>query len=155
MSASKITKSNPRKYLKIVKNKLQNKREIYVRFLQVMTAYSAQRIDPSGVKSVVKELFKEDQEPISGFNTFLPKGFEIKPECDQNGFKIKLECEQTPPKKYVDIEYSEALDFVRKVKDDDRIYKSFVTIMDMYKKKNKSLDEVCREVYMCVYLLQY
>jgi len=43
MSASKITKSNPRKYLKIVKNKLQNKREIYVRFLQVMTAYSAQR----------------------------------------------------------------------------------------------------------------
>jgi len=65
---------------------------------------------------VVKELFKEDQEPISGFNTFLPKGFEIKPECDQNGFKIKLECEQTPPKKYVDIEYSEALDFVRKVK---------------------------------------
>ncbi|CAL9224817.1 unnamed protein product, partial [Arabidopsis halleri] len=138
MSTPKPTKTNPRKYLKIVKNKLQNKRDIYVRFLQVMTAYTAHRIDPNGVKSVVKELFKEDQELISGFNTFLPKGFEI-----------TLNCEQTPPTNFIDVEYSEALDFVRKVKDDDRIYKSFVNILDMYRKKNKSLDEVCHEVYVC------
>ncbi|XP_020875683.1 paired amphipathic helix protein Sin3-like 4 [Arabidopsis lyrata subsp. lyrata] len=142
MSAPKPTKINPRKYLKIVKNKLQNKRDIYVRFLQVMTAYTAHRIDPNGVKSVVKELFKEDQELISGFNTFLPKGFEI-----------TLNCEQTPPTNFIDVEYSEALDFVRKVKkkfqDDDRIYKSFVNILDMYRKKNMSLDEVCHEVYVC------
>ncbi|CAE6200193.1 unnamed protein product [Arabidopsis arenosa] len=105
MSAPKPTKTNPHKYLKIVKNKLRNKRDIYVRFLQVMTAYTAHRIDPNGVKSVVKELFKEDQELISGFNTFLPKGFEI-----------TLNCEQTPPTNFIDVEYSEALDFVRMVK---------------------------------------
>lgn len=55
------------------------------------------------VRSVVKELFKEDKELISGFNTFLPKELEI-----------QIDSEQNPP--INNVEYLEALDFVRKVK---------------------------------------
>ncbi|KAM0058173.1 putative transcription regulator Others family [Helianthus debilis subsp. tardiflorus] len=42
-----------------------------------MKDYRAHRIDPNGVTGRLKELFKGHNHLISGFNTFLPQGYEI------------------------------------------------------------------------------
>jgi len=63
------------------------------------------RIDTSGVIARVKELFKGHKDLILGFNTFLPKGYEI---------TLPLEDEQPPQKKPV--EFAEAINFVGKIK---------------------------------------
>jgi paired amphipathic helix protein Sin3a len=42
-----------------------------------MKEFKAQRIDTAGVIQRVKQLFKGHRELILGFNTFLPKGYEI------------------------------------------------------------------------------
>lgn len=65
------------------------------------------RIDTTGVIARVKELFKGHRDLILGFNTFLPKGFEI---------TLPLEDEQPPSKKPV--EFEEAISFVNKIKVD-------------------------------------
>lgn len=51
----------------------------------------------------VKELFKGHNNLIFGFNTFLPKGYEI-----------TLNEDEAPAKKTV--EFEEAIDFVNKIK---------------------------------------
>lgn len=123
----------------------------------------------------MKELFKGNRELILGFNTFLPKGFEI---------TLLPEDDQPPPKKPV--EFEEAISFVNKIKvrilcgasnhlfyatnifvlslcylplkysiitlqtrfqGDDRVYKSFLDILNMYRKENKSITDVYQEVY--------
>lgn len=53
----------------------------------------------------VKDLFKGHRDLILGFNTFLPKGYEI---------TLPLEHEQPPQKKPV--EFEEAINFVNKIK---------------------------------------
>jgi len=63
------------------------------------------RIDTAGVIARVKELFKGHRDLILGFNTFLPKGYEI---------TLPLEEEQPPQKKPV--EFEEAINFVNKIK---------------------------------------
>ncbi|XP_006282948.2 paired amphipathic helix protein Sin3-like 4 [Capsella rubella] len=103
-----------------------------------MTDFTAQRMDPYIVRLVVKDLFKGDKELLSGFNAFLPKEL-----------MIELDDEQPIPPTMAD-EFWKAIDYIMKVKetfqDDDRIYKSFMNILDMFKKKEKSLDEICNEV---------
>lgn len=63
------------------------------------------RIDTAGVIARVKELFEGHRDLILGFNTFLPKGYEI---------TLPLEDEQPPAKKPV--EFEEAISFVNKIK---------------------------------------
>nr|GEZ00003.1 paired amphipathic helix protein Sin3-like 2 isoform X1 [Tanacetum cinerariifolium] len=74
---------------------------------------------------------------IFGFNTFLPKGYEITDVEDDE-----------PPKRSV--EFEEAISFVNKIKkrfqNDDRVYKSFLDILKMYQKQHKGINEVYREV---------
>lgn len=53
----------------------------------------------------MKDLFKGHRDLILGFNTFLPKGYEI---------TLPLEDEQPPQKKPV--EFEEAISFVNKIK---------------------------------------
>ncbi|KAJ0241243.1 Paired amphipathic helix protein Sin3-like 4 [Hirschfeldia incana] len=139
-SAQKLTTNDALAYLKAVKDKFQDKREKYDEFLEVMKDFKAQRVDTSGVILRVKELFKGNRELILGFNTFLPKGFEIT--------LLPEEDDQPPPKKPV--EFEEAISFVNKIKTrfqgDDRVYKSFLDILNMYRKENKSITEVYQEV---------
>ncbi|KAJ0256288.1 Histone deacetylase interacting domain-containing protein [Hirschfeldia incana] len=105
-----------------------------------MKDFKAQRVDTSGVILRVKELFKGNRELILGFNTFLPKGFEIT--------LLPEEDDQPQPKKPV--EFEEAISFVNKIKTrfqgDDRVYKSFLDVLNMYRKENKSITEVYKEV---------
>ncbi|RZB51845.1 Paired amphipathic helix protein Sin3-like 4 isoform C [Glycine soja] len=135
----KLTTNDALAYLRAVKDIFQDKREKYDDFLEVMKDFKAQRIDTSGVIARVKELFKGHKDLILGFNTFLPKGYEI---------TLPLEDEQPPQKKPV--EFAEAINFVGKIKArfyaNDRVYKSFLDILNMYRMEAKSIAEVYKEV---------
>lgn len=61
------------------------------------------RINTAGVITRVKELFKGHRDLILGFNTFLPKGYEI-----------TLPIEEEPAKKPV--EFGQAISYVNKIK---------------------------------------
>ncbi|CAH8340496.1 unnamed protein product [Eruca vesicaria subsp. sativa] len=134
----KLTTNDALSYLKDVKDMFQDQREIYDRFLEVMKDFKAQRTDTRGVIARVKELFKGHNNLIYGFNTFLPKGYEI----------IFIEEDEAPPKKAV--EFEEAITFVNKIKTrfrhDEHVYKSFLNILNMYRKESKEIDEVYSEV---------
>ncbi|KAK9707311.1 hypothetical protein RND81_07G188400 [Saponaria officinalis] len=138
-SMQRLTTNDALAYLKAVKEMFSEKKEKYDEFLEVMKDFKAQRIDTSGVIARVKELFKGHRNLILGFNTFLPKGFEIvlPPEDDQ-------------PLAKKPIEFEEAINFVNKIKlrfqGDDRVYKSFLDILNMYRKENKTITEVYQEV---------
>ncbi|KAJ4960471.1 hypothetical protein NE237_020381 [Protea cynaroides] len=136
--AQKLTTNDALAYLKSVKDIFQDKRDKYDEFLEVMKDFKAQRIDTSGVISRVKDLFKGHRDLILGFNTFLPKGYEI---------TLPLEDEPQPKKP---VEFEEAINFVNKIKtrfqNDDHVYKSFLDILNMYRKENKSITEVYQEV---------
>ncbi|XVF02345.1 hypothetical protein REPUB_Repub04eG0167600 [Reevesia pubescens] len=138
-ATQKLTTNDALAYLKAVKDIFLEKKEKYDEFLEVMKDFKAQRIDTAGVIARVKELFKGYRDLILGFNTFLPKGYEI---------TLPLEDEQPPQKKPV--EFEEAISFVNKIKTrfqgDDHVYKSFLDILNMYRKENKSITEVYREV---------
>ncbi|WOK93445.1 paired amphipathic helix protein Sin3-like 4 isoform X2 [Canna indica] len=132
-STPKLTTNDALAYLKAVKDIFQDKREKYDEFLEVMKDFKSQRIDTTGVIMRVKELFKGHRDLILGFNTFLPKGYEI-----------KLPEEKKP------VEFDEAITFVNKIKsrfqNDDHVYKSFLEILNMYRRENKSIHEVYQEV---------
>ncbi|KAM0058174.1 putative transcription regulator Others family [Helianthus debilis subsp. tardiflorus] len=137
-SAQKLTTSDALTYLKEVKEMFQDQREKYDMFLDVMKDFKAQRIDTTGVIARVKELFKGHNNLIFGFNTFLPKGYEI----------TVIDDDEPPPKKTV--EFEEAISYVNKIKkrfqNDDHIYKSFLDILNMYRKEHTGINDVYQEV---------
>ncbi|XP_010510993.1 PREDICTED: paired amphipathic helix protein Sin3-like 5 isoform X1 [Camelina sativa] len=132
-----LTTGDALTYLKAVKDMFQDNKEKYETFLGVMKDFKAQRVDTNGVIGKVKDLFKGYDDLLLGFNTFLPKGF-----------KITLQPEDESPKKPVDFQV--AIEFVNKIKarfgGDDRAYKKFLDILNMYRKETKSLKEVYQEV---------
>ncbi|KAK2998671.1 hypothetical protein RJ639_022795, partial [Escallonia herrerae] len=136
--AQKLTTNDALTYLKEVKEMFRDQREKYDMFLDVMKDFKAQRIDTTGVIARVKELFKGHNNLIFGFNTFLPKGYEI----------TLVDEEEAPPKRTV--EFEEAISFVNKIKNrfqnDDHVYKSFLDILNMYRKEHKGITEVYHEV---------
>ncbi|KAH0707948.1 paired amphipathic helix protein Sin3-like 2 [Solanum tuberosum] len=136
-SNPKLTTGDALSYLKEVKDMFQSQRDKYDMFLDVMKDFKAQRIDTVGVIERVKDLFKGHPRLILGFNTFLPKGYEITLNDE----------DEAPPKK---VEFEEAISFVNKIKtrfqNDDHVYKSFLDILNMYRKEHKGIDEVYREV---------
>ncbi|MFS8017316.1 putative transcription regulator Others family [Helianthus anomalus] len=142
-SAQKLTTTDALTYLKEVKDMFQDQREKYDLFLDVMKDFKAQRIDTAGVIARVKSLFKGHNNLIFGFNTFLPKGYEI----------TVIEDDEPPPKKTV--EFDEAISFVNKIKrrfqNDDRVYKSFLDILNMYRREHKGINEVYQEVATLFY----
>ncbi|KAL8171572.1 hypothetical protein V2J09_023376 [Rumex salicifolius] len=131
----RLTTDDALHYLKQVKEMFQNQREKYDQFLDVMKDFKAQRLNTEGVIGKVKELFKGHNHLIYGFNTFLPKGYEI-----------TLDDEEKVPKK---VEFQEAINFVNKIKtrfEDDLVYKSFLHILNMYREGHKDIREIYEEV---------
>ncbi|XP_009771461.1 paired amphipathic helix protein Sin3-like 2 isoform X1 [Nicotiana sylvestris] len=137
-STQKLTTNDALSYLKEVKEMFQDQKDKYDLFLDVMKDFKAQRIDTAGVIARVKDLFKGHPRLILGFNTFLPKGYEI----------TLNEEDEAPPKRTV--EFEEAISFVNKIKkrfqNDDHVYKSFLDILNMYRKEHKGISEVYHEV---------
>ncbi|WJX87928.1 Paired amphipathic helix protein Sin3-like 5 [Trifolium repens] len=85
-------------YLKAVREMFQDDKEKYIEFLEVMKDFKAQRIDTAGVIERVKELFKGHKDLILEFNTFLPKGY-----------VITLQSENEPPPLKKPVEFEEAI----------------------------------------------
>lgn len=137
--SQRLTTDDALAYLKAVKEIFKDRREKYDEFLEVMKDFKAQRIDTAGVIARVKELFKGHRNLILGFNTFLPKGYEI---------TLPLEEEAAPKKQPV--EFDQAINYVNKIKTrfqyDEQVYKAFLEILNMYRKGNKSISEVYHEV---------
>lgn len=135
----KLTTDDALAYLKAVKEMFKDRKEKYDEFLEVMKDFKAQRIDTAGVIARVKELFKGHRNLILGFNTFLPKGFEI-----------TLPPEDEPPPKKQPVEFDQAINYVNKIKTrfqyDEQVYKAFLEILNMYRKGNKTISEVYQEV---------
>jgi len=129
-------------YLKSVKEIFKDNREKYDEFLEVMKAFKAQRVDTAGVIGRVKDLFRGHHSLILGFNTFLPEGYEI-----------TIPYEEVPRKQPV--EFNHAIIYVNKIKtrfqNDEQVYKTFLDILNMYRKGNKSINEVYREVETLFY----
>ncbi|ERN15395.1 paired amphipathic helix protein Sin3-like 1 [Amborella trichopoda] len=88
VGSQKLTTSDALAYLKAVKDLFQDQKEKYYEFLEIMKEFKAARIDTAGVIDRVKVLFKGHRNLILGFNTFLPKGYEI---------TLPLEEEQATP----------------------------------------------------------
>jgi len=103
-----------------------------------MKEFKAARVDTAGVIVRVKDLFKGHRELILGFNTFLPKGYEIEMPLDED--------EQKP------VEFDQAINYVNKIKtrfaNDERVYKAFLEILNMYRKSQKTITNVYEEVAM-------
>lgn len=69
-------------YLDQVKIKFSNHPQVYNDFLDIMKEFKSQTIDTPGVIGRVSALFEGHPELIVGFNTFLPPGYKI--ERDSN-----------------------------------------------------------------------
>ncbi|CAG7726194.1 unnamed protein product [Allacma fusca] len=64
-------------YLDQVKYKFGNQPQVYNDFLDIMKEFKSQSIDTPGVIQRVSQLFRGHPELIVGFNTFLPPGYKI------------------------------------------------------------------------------
>ncbi|KAF8110006.1 hypothetical protein N665_0088s0024 [Sinapis alba] len=132
-----LTTSDALHYLKTVRNIFHDNVGKYETFLEVMRDFKAQRVDTAGVIERIKDLFKGYNDLLLGFNTFLPKDH-----------TITLSPEEEKPKTKVD--YKDAISFVTKIKarfgGDEHAYKSFLDILNMYRKDRKSIAEVYEEV---------
>ncbi|CAL1277736.1 unnamed protein product [Larinioides sclopetarius] len=64
-------------YLDQVKYKFGNQPQVYNDFLDIMKEFKSQSIDTPGVIQRVSNLFRGHPELIVGFNTFLPPGYRI------------------------------------------------------------------------------
>ncbi|RWS11975.1 paired amphipathic helix protein Sin3a-like protein [Dinothrombium tinctorium] len=69
-------------YLDQVKFKFNNQPQVYNDFLDIMKEFKSQSIDTPGVIQRVSNLFKGHPELIVGFNTFLPPGYKIEMQAN-------------------------------------------------------------------------
>lgn len=84
---------------------MQNLNEVFYLLILTPHYFLVCRIDTTGVIERVKDLFRGHRDLILGFNTFLPKGYEI---------TLPIEDDPLPAKKPV--EFEEAINFVNKIK---------------------------------------
>ncbi|GLU02000.1 hypothetical protein SLE2022_192730 [Rubroshorea leprosula] len=132
-----LTRNDAVTYLSQVKEAFQDGGEKYDMFNEVMRDFRAQKIDTAGVIARVKELFKGHNNLLYGFNTFLPKEYEI-----------TLDDHDKPLEKSVELK--EAISFVLKIKErfqnNKHVYISFLDILKMYRTGQKDINEVYNEV---------
>ncbi|XP_045812810.1 paired amphipathic helix protein Sin3-like 4 [Trifolium pratense] len=119
----------------------ENKKDKYDDFMRLMNAYKKQRIDFQDLIKRLTEIFQGHSDLQRRLNQFLPIGYEI---------ELPSKSEQSCQKKQVNKE--DAVNFLKKIKtqfqdiEDVHIYYSFLHILIMYYKKQKSFTEVCQEV---------
>ncbi|KAK7790679.1 hypothetical protein R5R35_008201 [Gryllus longicercus] len=77
-------------YLDQVKYKFGNQPQVYNDFLDIMKEFKSQSIDTPGVIHRVSDLFKGHPELIVGFNTFLPPGYKIEVQSNDQGYACQV-----------------------------------------------------------------
>ncbi|XP_059639666.1 paired amphipathic helix protein Sin3-like 2 isoform X2 [Cornus florida] len=126
-------------YLNEVRDAFREQTPTYKMFQNVMREFKAQRIDTTDLMVWVKKLFNGHDNLIIGFNTFLPKGYEI---------TLTNEDEEEEPKNMVQLQ--KAIDFVNNVqkrfRNNDRVYKSFIYIVNLYRAGYIGIQQVYHKV---------
>ena len=112
----------------------------------------ARRIDTLGVIERVKVLFDGHRDLILGFNTFLPRGYEIRmddevPRVHHPGMQVGVpQPIPQPPPHRGPIEFDQAINYVNKIKmrfaREERVYKAFLEILNTYRKGLKTINHV-------------
>jgi len=106
------------------------------------------RIDTEGVIKRVKKIFKGHRDLILGFNQFLPRGHEIRVEDIEK--EEREEAKRQAQGQKPQVEFVHAISYVNKIKtrfaSDERVYKTFLEILNMYRKNLKSISQVYEEV---------
>ncbi|XP_049777829.1 paired amphipathic helix protein Sin3a-like [Schistocerca cancellata] len=77
-------------YLDQVKYKFGSQPQVYNEFLDIMKEFKSQSIDTPGVIQRVSNLFKGHPELIVGFNTFLPPGYKIEVQPNNQGYTFQV-----------------------------------------------------------------
>ena len=134
-------------YLRELKDRLRDKKHTYDEFLEIMKEFKAQRIDTEGVIRRVKTIFAGHKDLILGFNQFLPKGHEIRLEdIEREEKEAQARAQGGKPQ----VEFVHAISYVNKIKsrfaNDERVYKHFLEILNMYRKNLKTISQVYEEV---------
>ena len=127
---------------------MANKKHVYDEFLEIMKDFKAQRLDTEGVIKRVKHIFAGHMDLILGFNQFLPRGHEIRREDMEREAEEARARAQGGGKPQV--EFVHAISYVNKIKsrfaNDERVYKHFLEILNMYRKNLKTISQVYDEV---------
>lgn len=89
-----------------VKYKFGNQPQVYNDFLDIMKEFKSQTIDTPGVIQRVSNLFKGHPELIVGFNTFLPPGYKIEVQANDQGFAYQVSVSVPSPSGNIDINQS-------------------------------------------------
>ncbi|XP_063217594.1 paired amphipathic helix protein Sin3b isoform X4 [Bacillus rossius redtenbacheri] len=84
-------------YLDQVKFKFGNQPQVYNDFLDIMKEFKSQSIDTPGVIHRVSTLFKGHPELIVGFNTFLPPGYKIEVQSNEQGYAFQVSVSMPSP----------------------------------------------------------
>uniref|UniRef100_A0A182M8I8 Paired amphipathic helix protein Sin3a n=1 Tax=Anopheles culicifacies TaxID=139723 RepID=A0A182M8I8_9DIPT len=85
-------------YLDQVKYRFGNQPQVYNDFLDIMKEFKSQSIDTPGVIQRVSNLFRGHPELIVGFNTFLPPGYKIEVQANDQGcylFQVSVSVQPT------------------------------------------------------------
>ncbi|XP_031783367.1 paired amphipathic helix protein Sin3a isoform X2 [Nasonia vitripennis] len=84
-------------YLDQVKYKFSDQPQVYNDFLDIMKEFKSQTIDTPGVITRVSHLFKGHPELIVGFNTFLPPGYKIEVQANEQGYAFQVSVSMPSP----------------------------------------------------------
>ncbi|XP_076639909.1 SIN3 transcription regulator family member A isoform X4 [Colletes latitarsis] len=84
-------------YLDKVKYKFSDQPQVYNDFLDIMKEFKSQSIDTPGVITRVSHLFKGHPELIVGFNTFLPPGYKIEVQANEQGYAFQVSVSMPSP----------------------------------------------------------
>lgn len=85
-------------YLDNVKSKFGDQPQVYNDFLDIMKEFKSQSIDTPGVIERVSTLFKGHPDLIVGFNTFLPPGYKIEIQAnDETGYSYQVSVSMPSP----------------------------------------------------------
>lgn len=84
-------------YLDLVKFKFGDRPQVYNDFLDIMKEFKSQSIDTPGVITRVSNLFKGFPDLIVGFNTFLPPGYKIEVQKNDQGYAFQVSLSVPSP----------------------------------------------------------
>ncbi|XP_058772378.1 paired amphipathic helix protein Sin3-like 3 isoform X2 [Vicia villosa] len=137
-SKEEVTCDDAKIYLQEIKVAFKDEKQKFNEFLKTMKDIKKKRAEIASMLARVKEMFEGHGELLLKFNTYLSDEFEIAPSPEKPEVK----------KPEVNIEYARKyLDNVKtRFQGDPNVYKSFLTILNMYRNKEKSREEVLQMV---------
>ncbi|KAF8746899.1 Histone deacetylase (HDAC) interacting, partial [Rhizoctonia solani] len=145
-------------YLEMIKDKFQDKPDVYNHFLDIMKDFKSQAIDTPGVIDRVSSLFNGHTALIQGFNTFLPRDYRIDCTVDQHDHNLitvttpsgtTTQTTGDPPSSALasaSIIHPDLALAQKNAAHDPDTYKEFLEILQTFQKKQQPIAEVYQKV---------